>query len=455
MSRIFILALDGVPYSLLQELLAQGVMPNLRALITPNSFRPIDSVMPPISSVAWSSFMTGRNPGRHGIFGFIERNPATMDVHVPTAQYQQGETIWELLSRRGKRVFTMNVPVTYPPRPVNGILIPGFLAPNLNGTTYPAEIGHELESAGYLIDVDTVKARDDIEGFAAELHTAFERRVAAMWRYFYREDWDFFMAHIMETDRLHHFLWEQWEQGHPRWAPFFIDFYRSIDKLIGQVMAELPNDMQLLLLSDHGFTRLKKEVFVNKFLFDAGYLRFNGDRPPESLHDIHPASRAYSLIPGRVYVNLAGREKNGRVAAGMEYEALRAELRAVLQSLRDPDDGAPVVRNVLTREEAYGGNSLLSGDNRLLDPRDPYYLAPDLVIDPMPGYDFKGNLWRERLTEKGPIVGTHTFDDAFLLIPACKLHGEKASITDIHATILDLLNIPPAEPGDGRSLLYK
>ena len=122
-----VLALDGVPYSFLRRVIDDGLMPNLAALVTDKNFKAMNSVLPPVSSVAWSSFMTGRYPVNHGIHGFIERVPQTMEVYVPTSTHQNGRTLWEYLSELDRRVFVMNVPVTYPPRKVNGILIGGFL----------------------------------------------------------------------------------------------------------------------------------------------------------------------------------------------------------------------------------------------------------------------------------------------------------------------------------------
>jgi predicted AlkP superfamily phosphohydrolase/phosphomutase len=492
-NKLVILCLDGTPYSLIQKLISYGIMPNLDSLVKTATIRPMNSVLPTVSSVAWASFLTGRSPAQHGIYGFIERNPETMDVFVPTAQNMIGRTLPEVLSEQDKRVFSMNVPISYPPRKVNGIEISGFLCPDIQKGTYPQGIAAKLQNMDYRIDVDTVSAREDLEHFAAELLYTYEKRIQAMWQFWQQEDWDFFLVHIMETDRLHHFIWEFMEQEHPRWGSFFMDFYRRIDTLIGQLVDTLGPDHELVIMSDHGFTTLKKEVYINKWLYDSNYLRYKSDKSPDSLNDIHPQTVAYSLIPGRIYINLSGREKDGSVRPGMAYERLREELREGIQSIRDPQTGEAMVRRVWTREEYYNPKSkvqspksaeqaqrktqdqritgskefnpkskiqnpkskeqapvgadfnpaVVSADNGLVDfwdRKNPAYFAPDLIIEPHAGYDFKGNLWYPQLTEKGPINGTHTYDDAFVLSTGLELPEKDLSIVDCFKVICDFYN---------------
>lgn len=453
--RMVVLALDGVPYSFLRRVIDDGLMPNLAALVTDNNFKAMNSVLPPVSSVAWSSFMTGLYPVNHGIHGFIERVPQTMEVYVPTSTHQNGRTLWEYLSELDRRVFVMNVPVTYPPRKVNGVLIGGFLGTDILKNTYPSTIGRQLKDKDYRIDVDTVSAREDIDGFIRELDYTYEKRVETLWDFFTREPWDFFMAHIMETDRLHHFLWEHMHNKNGRYADFFYSIYRKIDRLIGRMVENLAENVTLLILSDHGFTTLKKEVFVNKWLYDQGWLKYLGTDPPDSLHHIHPDSLAYSLIPGRIYLNLKGREKNGRIMPGIEYERYREELKNALLQMVDDNTGEKLIEKVYGAEELYGKDR----DLVTLDPEGktdsthPHYLSADLIIHPVEGYDFKGNLWRQNLTEKGPIVGTHTYDDAFLLVKGHGLREGSFSIVDMMPTIFDLMQIPLPEDLDGRSVI--
>ena len=225
--KIFVLALDGVPYSLLNKLFEYGIMPNFKQLVNNQNFREMNSVQPPISSVAWTSFMTGKNPTRHNIYGFIEREPETMEVFVPTSINIKSKTIFEYLSGLGKRVFTINVPVTYPPKKINGISICGFLGTDILKGTYPAHVGRQMLEDGYQIDVDTVKARTDLHGFINELNYVFDKRIEAIHKFYNQEHWDFFMAHIMAPDRLHHFVWKYFEENDPYWTEQFYNIYKN------------------------------------------------------------------------------------------------------------------------------------------------------------------------------------------------------------------------------------
>jgi predicted AlkP superfamily phosphohydrolase/phosphomutase len=191
-------------------------------------------------------------------------------------------------------------------------------------------------------------------------------------------------------------------------------------------------------------------------LFDNNYLSFNTSKPPDSLHNIHPNSRAYSLIPGRVYINLKGREKIGSVSPGLDYERLREELKNRILEIEDNETGEKVVKTVLTREQAYfpdNQNKLLKNAQNSMNSEDPFYFAPDLIVVNNDGYDFKGNLWMDHLMKKGPIVGMHTYENAFLYIRKRTLKRENFSIVDILPTILELFEMEPKTDLHGHSLL--
>src|SRR5436853_1981894 len=271
--RVVVIGLDGVPYTYVQELFRAGELPNFRALAGEGTLVQMDTTLPNVSSVAWSSFMTGQNPGKHNIYGFVDRQPGSLKTFIPTSRNMRTPALWEILSAAGKRVFAMNVPVTYPSRQVNGIVVGCFLSPSVEKAAPNAEVAQALKRLNYCVDADPWRARQNKDSFLPHLDEVFEHRVEAM-RYFWRQEpWDFFMAHIMETDRLHHFFWEEMEQGHAKYRPAFLDFYKRVDHVLGEVRSWLDEDTTLIVLSDHGFCSIKQEVFVNTWLHDAGYLQ--------------------------------------------------------------------------------------------------------------------------------------------------------------------------------------
>ncbi len=440
--RVVFIGLDGTPYTFMQRLIAEGRAPNAARLVQQGSLLRMDSVWPWVSSVAWSTMMTGVNPARHGIFGFIDRDPASGRQFIPTARNMKAPTLWEVLSAAGKRVIVVNVPVTYPPRPVNGILVGCFLSPSLEKAVYPESFLPTLKSLGYIVDADPWKARRSKELALQEVNAVLEARIRTLFHLVDNEEWDYLHLHIMETDRLHHFLWQQMEEGHPTYAPAFYDFYRRIDDMLGQLAAKLDDRTTLMWMADHGFCTVKKEVYVNRWLMDNGWLKLRTIPPDrqKGLDEVDPASVAYSLDPGRVFLRVRGREKDGCVAPGAEYEALRAEIAAAALELRDPDDGAPVFQAAFRREELYHG---------------PYLeQAADLILAPYDGYDPKGPLYKETLTYKGDeLVGMHTYDDAMLYIGGQTIPQTRFSVLNVMPTILSLMGVPPPPGLDGTSLV--
>jgi len=440
--RLVVIGLDGTPYTFVQRMIAKGHMPNLARIVADAGYARMNSVYPTVSSVAWSSYMTGVNPARHGIFGFIDRKPGTYETIIPTSGRMSARTLWEMLSDVGKRVIVMNVPVTYPPRPVNGILIGGFLSPRLERAVYPEDKLPLLQSLGYRIDTDPWLARESKDKLFADVEDCLERRERALLHLMDHEPWDFLQCHIMETDRLYHFSWEQYETGDPTYAPRFYRAIARIDELLGAVLERVERTgAELMVLSDHGFCTLKYEVYVNTWLADKGWLTLPDPLPERvRLADVAPGSLVYSLDPGRVFVNLEGREPAGRVPAS-EYEAWRTQIaQAAMEELRDPETGEPMLEAVLRREEIYHGPHLNQ--------------AADLFLIPRYGYDLKGALGRPELTHKGEaLVGMHTYDDAMIAVRGRRIDAQGFSIIDATATALKLMGVDPPGDLDSQSLI--
>ncbi len=423
----------------MKDLTEGDLLSNLKSLLSEGSIKRMNSVLPCVSSVAWASYMTGVNPAKHNIFGFIDRIPQSMEMFVPTSTHMSAETLWEWLSRNGKRVVVINVPGTYPPRRVNGVLIAGFLCADIDKISYPREIANDLKAMGYRIDIDSWKARKSRDEFLSEVNDALDKRFEVACTLMNRVDWDFFQLHIMETDRINHFLWTQWKEGDSLYGPLFLQFYRKLDSYLGALLDRIGDGTELMILSDHGFCELKREVYLNHWLEREGFLKMK--KESDSIADIHPASQAYSLFPGRIYVNLRGREATGTVEEGKDYEMTRENLMNALLAVRDPENGEPLVEGVLKREEAYNGPYLSS--------------APDLVTIPRKGYDLKGTFGRPTLTAASEVMGIHTYDDAFLYVRDREIRGNNNTfgIMDAYAAALKLTGMKRPQGVEAEDLL--
>jgi predicted AlkP superfamily phosphohydrolase/phosphomutase len=432
--RLFILGLDGSPLPLLRRLIKAGDLPNLARIFEGGAAVEMNSSLPDVSAVAWTSVNTGKNPGKHGIYGFVDRKPGTNEMEVMTARHVRAKTVWELASDAGRRAVAINVPLSFPPQHINGVVISDFLAPALNKAVHPTTLVPTLETMGYRIDTDPWVARQSLDAFVEDFQITADKRAEAVQYLMQHEAWELFMVVFMETDRLHHFMWQYMEEDDPTYGPKFLDAYRQIDRLVGEIVSKLSADDQLIILSDHGFTTLKKEVFLNVWLENEGYLAF----PPDSqktLVSMDPRSRAFSLDPGRIYVNLEGREPGGSVSQG-EYEGLVDELATHLADLRDPDSGEAMIKDVYRAGQIYQGPA-----------RDR---APDLLVMPYDGYDIKGTFESPTLTGRGKLVGMHKYDDATLFIRGHRITVDHASVRDVLPTACQLMRLECPPDVDGK-----
>ena len=436
--RVLVIGLDGFPYTLANRLMDEGIMPNFKSLMSTGSFNQMDSIYPTVSNVAWTSYQTGKNPGKFGVYGFAELTPE-FELFIPNSTNCKSKTIQEILSAQGKKVISLGVPGSYPSRPVNGITVGGFLSPSLEKAVYPESILPKLRETGYLIDINPMKARESLEFFKEENLKVFEGRVGTLFKLWNTEPWDLFTIHFMDTDRMGHFMFKFLDRGEAGSAnaDYYYSFFKKIDEMIGDVVRRLNDNITLVILSDHGFCRIKKEVQMNRWLQDRGYLSFS--RPPA--HDldfeaISPQSKAFALVPGKIYIMREGKWKGGRVSEN-EYEVLREELIRKLTELHAV--GEPVCKKVFKKEEVLHG---------------PYMAgAPDLIIDPNDGFDLKAGLKKKAVFETGPISGMHTYYDAMLYLQGNYSLPKRPVIYDVPATILNLLDIPIPDDFDGESLL--
>jgi predicted AlkP superfamily phosphohydrolase/phosphomutase len=431
--KVVVIGLDGTPFSLVNGLMEQGVMPNLSGLLSRGSMVEMKSVHPSVSSVAWTSFMTGKNPAKHGIFGFTDRQPDSYQLYFPNSRNVMSETLWDVLGANNKRSVVINVPSTYPAKELNGVLVSGFVAIDLAKASYPPSIVPKLKEMGYKIDVDTKLAKESKDRLFDDLYYTIEKRREALIHFFEQESWDLFIGVITATDRLHHFFWNDMEEKND-YGIKFIEYYRLIDEILGQITGKIDDNTTLIIISDHGFCNLKKEVHVNYWLKENGFLRFKSEGP-KSIGDICEDSRAYCMDPGRIYVNLRGREPNGVIAPGAEYEDIRDSLIEGFLNLKDPESQEKMILAVHKKEDIYKGQYLRKG--------------PDLVLESRRGYDLKGAVNKNSLTGKGIFNGMHTYDDAMFYINKDGLNGDNISIMDVAPTVLSLLEIKPPDDMDG------
>jgi predicted AlkP superfamily phosphohydrolase/phosphomutase len=418
-NRTVIVGLDGMPFGLIENLAANGTMPNTRRLIEEGVFRQMASSIPEISSVAWSSVITGDNPGGHGIFGFTDLAPATYRVVFPNFKSLKAVPFWE---REGSgRSVILNVPATFPARPLNGVLVAGFVALDLERATYPPSLVPWLEEAGYRVDVDSQTAHKSLDLFLRDLDRTLQARVRT-WRYLWDQgdgDWDTFMLVFTGTDRLAHFLWDAYEDGEHPYHAAFLSHLHQIDQSVGEIVRRISERDTLIMLSDHGFEALESDVYINVFLRQQGFLKFDQE-PPRRLQDVADGTLAFALDPGRIYVNVEGRYPRGTVHPS-DREAVLDDLASALGALEI--DGRQAIKRLYRREEVYKGPWLDQ--------------APDMVLLANEGLNLRGSIKARQLCGKGVFAGKHSQADAFLLV-----WGEHAQdVVPNHPCVSDVVSI--------------
>jgi predicted AlkP superfamily phosphohydrolase/phosphomutase len=274
----------------------------------------------------------------------------------------------------------------------------------------------------YQIDIDTTKSREDPEFLWQDLYRTLDRRINTF-NLFWKQDWDYFEFVITGTDRLQHFLWNAYKDTENPHHKKFLDYYRRIDQVIGHIVNSFrqlnDNDEDLYLLSDHGFTGIKQEVYLNVWLEEQGYLRFDSS-PPKSLDNISSTSRAFAMDPNRIYLNLKDKFPKGYVNPS-DKDAVKKEIAENLKKLEW--DGNKVVRNVFDAQQVYNGPLVDQG--------------PDLIVLSEYGYDMKGSIKKKEIFGRTNLQGMHTWDDAFFW--ANVDYGQDLAISDLSDILLDKL----------------
>jgi len=389
-----IIGLDGVPFDMLRDFAENGVMPNTGELISQGIFKKMQSSIPEVSSVAWSSIITGKNPGEHGIFGFMDLFPNSYKMRFPNYNDLKSRPFWE--QWEGKSVI-INVPSTYPVRKMNGVHISGFVSIDIGKSVYPSSLIPKLKELDYRLDVDSEKAHKSMELFLSDLDKTLDARIESYRCLWDSQDWKIFMLVFTGTDRLMHFLWDAYDDKEHKYHGLFLDHFRKIDEVIGEINSKLGKNDLLFLLSDHGFERLDKDVYINYILRENGFLLFR-DGQDISFKNISYGTKAFALDPARVYLNLKDKYPCGTVKQN-ERDDVLAELEELFDSLKV--DGRKAIKNIYRKEHIYSGLWLEN--------------APDLILVATNGFNLKAKVNSQTLADKGVFTGKHTQDTAFLV----------------------------------------
>ncbi len=500
--KVLVIGLDGATLDIIRPMVRRGELPNLAALMEQGASGELASTIQPTTPQAWTTFMTGCTAAKHGIYDFIERVPGSHDVRFVNGSFKRVKSLWSILSERGLRVGVVNVPFTYPPEEVNGVMISGFDAPGLeSGFMHPPGLYEEIvEKVGpYELRGTFPIGKKKAEYRAEDIDRVVNNRTAVSRYLMSTRPWDIFMVVYGSTDHVQHVFWRQMmdraagieNEDAEMFGGIIEHTYRKVDEAVGELVAACPEDTVVVIMSDHGGGELRKVVNLNNWLAAEGFLsyrrkqiqktlleggktfakrclskgsrdwiksRFPGlkDRT-ESLAYFAgidwAGTRAYSWgMYGNISVNLRGRDPDGTVSPE-DFEKVRAEIGERLMRLRDPDGGPALVRKVWMREDLYTGPQLEAAPDMIIEWKDyAYYTQGNLKRG-------DGSVFIERLSIDSSDfehTGTHRLNGTIVLTgrdiikKGVSLDG--AGLADIAPTILHLMGQPVPDYMDGRVL---
>jgi len=483
--RVLMIGLDGATFDILGPMMAQGRMPTLSRLIKEGASGILLSTIPPITPAAWTTFMTGKGPGRHGIFDFERYNVRTNELSFNSVYEIKERTIWQILGDAGLRVGSIQVPMTYPPRPVNGFMITGFETPGTDTDfTYPRELKDELLSRWPNFTFKTKWKRKTFGG-----NTVFKENLEYIKRSFdqgvnitefcgEKYGWDVMMVLYKLVDNLQHKTWKYLDpktaHRNPKRAELCAQCFNYLDKCIGRLTEYAQSrNATIMIMSDHGHGPLDGKVQPNLLLRHWDYLavaqkaqattrtkhiirKWFGKKKGKFAanygieHDLAidwtktTAVVAHAGMCGFLYINLKGRQETG-IVDPKDYDALRAEIANKLLKVRVKNPQGKTVRvfSAIHKPEVLYDCS-----------REEYEWLPDLMLVPIPGLAVVRKIrgrWPVLWSSFRKLEGTHRMEGVFIAHgpSISQTNQAKGNMADIAPTLLSMLGLRIPSDMDG------
>lgn len=505
--KVLVIGLDGAPPELLFKWAQEGKLPNISKFMSEGSWGDLKSTYPPESATAWTTFLTGTNPGKHGIYHFIKRVKDSYDYDFFVLNDCGAIPIWKILNKNGKKVGIMQVPLTFPPEDVDGFMVSGLGTPgNESDFTRPKNLKKTLLDLGFLVNNNTDMYKDGNEdAYLADLYYTEQKKVDATKFLLKKYEWDFFSVVFMGLDQMHHYFWKYLDDKHPAHDPVIslkykdeiLRYYQKMDGWVGDILSDVDINVTVFIMSDHGGGPLYKDINLNYWLRTIGLqdIKRTGKQkfrsilinsgftlarleslltqlkllnlarkfvPTKIKKGLLPRGDALSEIDwsktkafsfgtlGLIYLNVKGRDPEGIVSPGEEYENLRTFLIEELQKLRDPDDGKLIVEKAYRKEEIYHGQNLVNAPD--------IYVATNTIYREYMRYTNKlvnplNNA--KNIERRLRVSGQHT-QNGIIIVRGENIkknqHIEGAEIVDLASNILYCMGVPVSTDMDGKIL---
>lgn len=492
-----VIGLDGGEWDVIDPMIESGRLPNLAQLKQTGVSGPLKSITPPVSPPAWNSINTGTNPGKHGIFDFSTFGEEYNRRSINSSD-RSATPFWEVLNDQGISTGLFKIPFVYPPDNVDGFIVSGFPTPNTVGDfARPQSVVDCVGPIEDLFEDWSLQQAGNYEAFKQNLIEVAERQTEIFLELLQEHETEFSMTVYDGSDRIQHFFWKYFDESHPRYEPdspltgAIEEYYTTVDRGIGRLIDEAGDDCDVVVLSDHGFGPLSYDIYIDEWLEKEGFLsrrseesttkaasdllattlrtawsavnqagldnivksilpsswfQFGSNLQNESHHNIvwEETQAFFTTLSGQaLYINLEDQFSNGSVSPE-QYDDVIEEIRASLLSMRHPEVGEELVKEVIRSDEEFDGW-------RLDD-------APDLIVRTAPDYTMKGGysdtLVQPSTQNTHDRSGDHRIDGILLASGTSFETGsiEGASVLDIAPTLLYLQESPIPSVMDGSVL---
>lgn len=469
--KAVVIGLDAATWTVIRPWIAQGAMPNLAKLITGGVSGTLESVLPPITPPAWTSFMTGKNPGKHGIFNFVQsKHHSAYAMRYVNGGTRRSPTIFQLLNNAGFSAGTMNIPFTFPPEPLNGFQISGLDTPSdTSRFVHPPElqdelvkrfgrISHDLRFLGYM---STDERRAKVLG---EMKKLDEQWTMAALYLLEKHPQDLMMFVFMSIDTVQHYFWQYMDPDHflhdakadARFRNAVRDVYERLDAATGRIIEKLPADTTIFVVSDHGGGPVADRiVYLNRYLAQLGLLHY----APKATSPVYSfvakcvrggfsllrssLSSRQKIVLAKIFPKLRKQAelsytsfdtidwsrtkaycsevlaappsirinlkgvKREGIVEAGDYETLLEFITKKLEELKDPRTGKPVIGRVYRREQIYHGPFADEGADLTLD-----WWSEDSLFSTEPSFPDEAEkpplvICERRISNKSEWGGTH------------------------------------------------
>lgn len=457
MRKVFVFGIDGaMPEKVFGEWLEE--LPNIKRLIQEGCYAKLNSTVPPLTAVAWSSMRTGKPPADHSLFEYVFRkNNSYTDIGIISANNIQEKSVWHIASEQGKKSISCLVPITWPIKPFNGVMVTGFLTPKTQmDYTYPSGLEKEIE--GLFDEPFEISIYDHRKLSRQEL---LEKCIDMTIKHFKlmeylikNKEWDLFFGTIVASDWINHGFFRYMDKGHRNYEPgspfrdVLKDYYKLVDRKLGELLDLLDEDTLILVVSDHGITRMHNRFNLSDWLLKKGYLVLK-EKYHEKTH-LKPdmidweKTRAWAIgaYEGQIFINLKGREPQGCVEKE-EYERLLDEIQKELSKIKG-DHGEDLNNTKFFRKEKdFVGKNNQSAPDLLVYFEDLSYGCNNSFVH-------NETMWNIE-TMKGKDDAGHSRQGIFIMNKSLQ-RGDigEVDILDIAPTILSKLGVAIPEDLKGK-----